>query len=44
MIYTVYDSGNKIRIITECWPMARSALDYLISLEEGCPRLLIQAD
>ena len=50
MIYTIYDASGKLRFESTNWPMARSALDLVISetpepsTVEGCPRLFIGPD
>jgi len=41
MYFLVYDADGKLRFQSENWPMARSALDYVISEDKECPRLLI---
>ena len=47
MHYSVYDASGKLRFESDNWPMARSALDLVISetpepsTVEGCPRLSI---
>lgn len=46
MIYKVYDGSGNLRYENNNWPMARAALDFLISQseDEACPRLLIFPD
>lgn len=50
MYYLVYDSSGALRFKSDNWPMARSALDLVISetpepsTVEGCPRLFIGPD
>lgn len=44
MVFLVYDHKNSLRCISQSWPMARSALDFLVSEDIGCPRLEIHAD
>ena len=50
MYYLVYDASGNLRFESENWPMARSALDLVISetpepsTTEGCPRLFIGPD
>lgn len=43
MHYFVYDASGTLRYESECWPMARAALDHIISQseDEDCPRLVI---
>lgn len=47
MYYFVYDVSGKLRFESDNWPMARSALDLVISeagepvSPENCPRLEI---
>lgn len=47
MICTIYDTSGKLRFKSTNWPMARSALDLVISEAgepaslEDCPRLLM---
>ena len=50
MYFFVYDASGKLRFKSDNWPMARSALDLVISetpepsTVEGCPRLFIGPD
>ena len=50
MYYLVYDANGKLRFESHSWPMARAALDLVISetpepfTTEGCPRLFIGPD
>lgn len=50
MYFFVYDASGNLRFKSENWPMARSALDLVISetpepsTTEGCPRLFIGPD
>lgn len=47
MYFLVYDADNKLRFQSGNWPMARSALDLVISEgQEGdrCPILLIRPE
>ena len=47
MRFLVYDVNGKLRFQSRNWPMARSAMDLVISeadrqtLLENCPRLVI---
>ena len=41
MHYFVYDASGKLRFESDNWPMARSALDLVVSEAKGCPRLEI---
>lgn len=43
MIFLVFDSDGILRSITDNWPRARSALDMLVQIDVGCPRLEIHA-
>lgn len=50
MYYFVYDASGALRFESGSWPMARSALDLVISetpepsTMEGCPNLVIGPD
>ena len=44
MIYTIYDASGKLRFESTNWPMARSALDLVISEGLECPRLVIRRE
>ena len=50
MYYLVYVANGKLRFESHSWPMARAALDLVISetpepsTTEGCPRLFIGPD
>lgn len=50
MYYLVYDASGALRFESHSWPMARSALDLVISeipepsTVEGCPQLFIGPD
>lgn len=50
MYFFIYDASGKLRFKSDSWPMARSALDLVISevmepvFEEGLPRLIIGLD
>lgn len=44
MIFTVYDASGKLRFESTNWPMARSALDLVVSEGEECPQLLIRRE
>ncbi|MDE6456158.1 MAG: hypothetical protein K2L38_09705 [Dysosmobacter sp.] len=50
MYYLVYDASGELRFESGSWPMARSALDLVISetpepsTMEGCPNLVIGPD
>lgn len=43
MYFFVYDADNKLRFESGNWPMARAALDYVISQfeDKDCPKLEI---
>lgn len=43
MIFKVYDAGGTLRFESTSWPMARAALDFIISQaeDEDCPKLVI---
>lgn len=41
MYFKIYDAGGKLRFESDNWPMARSALDLVVSEAKGCPRLEI---
>lgn len=41
MYFKVYDASGKLRLECDNWPMARSALDLVVSEDNGCPRLEI---
>ena len=41
MYFYVYDADNYLRFQSDNWPMARSALDLVISEGKDCPRLEI---
>lgn len=41
MYFKIYDAGGKLRFESDNWPMARSALDLVVSEDKGCPRLEI---
>ena len=41
MYFKIYDASGKLRFESDNWPMARSALDLVVSENEGCPRLEI---
>lgn len=41
MYFTVYDASGKLRFQSTNWPMARAALDFLISEDTDYPVLLI---
>lgn len=40
--FTVYNVEGRVLYDGDSWPMARSALDYAVRLDEGCPRLDIR--
>ena len=40
MVFVVYDGSGDVFRITQNWPMARAALDYLVSCEEEKPPAL----
>jgi len=44
MYFLVYDADGNRRCESRSWPMARSALDFLISEGKEAPRLLIVAE
>ncbi len=44
MIFLIYDSGGHLRCISRNWPLARAALDTVISDDIGCPRLEVYSD
>ena len=44
MHYFVYDASGKLRFESDNWPMARSALDLVISEGPECPQLVIQRE
>jgi len=47
MYFHVYDASGNLRFKSDNWPMARSALDLVISEGEKdgqCPLLLIDSD
>ena len=44
MIYTIYDASGKLRFESTNWPMARSALDLVISEGLECPQLVIRRE
>lgn len=50
MYYLVYDAKKELRFESHSWPMARAALDLVISetsepfTTEGCPWLFIGPD
>lgn len=44
MIYTIYDASGKLRFESTNWPMARSALDLVISEGQECPQLIIRRE
>ena len=41
MYFKIYDASGKLRFESDNWPMARSALDLVVSEDKGCPRLEI---
>jgi len=44
MLFLVYDASNRLYFVSHAWPMARAALDRLVSEDSGCPRLEIHSD
>lgn len=44
MYFLVYDAEKRLRFESYNWPMARSALDLVISEGKDCPRLEIRPE
>lgn len=43
MVFQIYDASGNLRHESISWPMARAALDFIISQseDEDCPKLVI---
>ncbi len=44
MMFLIFDASKHLRYIFRSWPMARAALDKLVSEDTGCPDLKIYSD
>lgn len=44
MVFLVFDASDTLRCISDCWPVARSALDTVVAEDNGLPRLEIHAN
>ena len=44
MWFSVFNAAGELIYEGVSWPMARAALDFVVMLDNGCPKLIIRSE